>query len=173
MSKPRKFPSAQIARPSQITIRVDGASRGNPGPAGIGAVLTDGAGRVIAQVSEYLGEATNNVAEFCALIAALEEALKSGSLRVTVLTDSELLARQVTGLYRVKNQQLQWLHALIQRLARGFQKFEIRHIPREENRQADRLASRAVSEWLKRHPPARGRGKAASPAVLPAQPTFF
>ena len=173
MSPPRKAVSARRpAGPAQMTLRVDGACRGNPGPAGIGALLTDGAGRVVAQVSEYLGEATNNVAEFCALIAALEEAQRAGAASVAVLTDSELLARQVTGLYRVKDKQLQWLHALILRLARGFQKFEIRHVPREENRQADRLANRAVSEWLKRHPPARRGGKQA-PLPEPAQPTLF
>lgn len=93
-----------------------------------------------------LGEATNNVAESCALILSLQEALHRGARRVTVETDSELLARQVTGVYRVRDRQLQWLHVLIRHLASSLAHFEIVHIPRSQNRAADRLANRAVSQ---------------------------
>lgn len=155
-----------------LKIQIDGAARGNPGPAGVGVVLMDGSGRRLKEVAAYLGEATNNVAESCALLVGLQEALKLGRRRVSVATDSQLLARQVSGEYRVKNPQLQWLHALIQELLKGFERFEIQHVPREQNRQADRLASRAVNDALKRL--AKGSRK-KSPAVRPdiRQPTFW
>lgn len=112
--------------------------------------MADGSGRCLRELAIYLGEATNNVAETCALILALQTALQMGHSRVTVWTDSELLARQVTGVYRVKDRSLQWLHALIQNLRQGFELFEIQHVPRERNRKADRLANRAVTEGLKK-----------------------
>ena len=112
-------------------------------------VLSDSNGKRVKELAVYLGEATNNVAESCALILALQEALHLNSRRVSVSTDSQLLARQVTGEYRVKDKQLQWLHALIRHLMGAFDRFEIRHVPREENRPADRLANRAVTEGLK------------------------
>lgn len=173
--RPPAKPKVLARRPASpnrlVSIHVDGAARGNPGPAGVGAVLTNGSGRKLKEVSIYLGEATNNVAESCALIVALQEALKFSPGEVKVFTDSELLARQVTGRYRVKNQQLQWLHVLIQSLLQGFGRFEICHIPREQNRHADRLASRAAAEGLK-----RGRAhprKPAPPSPDSAQPTFW
>ncbi|MDO8729679.1 MAG: ribonuclease HI family protein [Candidatus Omnitrophota bacterium] len=132
-----------------LKIQIDGASRGNPGPAGAGVVLSDSRGKKLKELSVYLGESTNNVAETCALILGLQEALRLGSLKVSVLTDSELLARQVTGEYRVKDKQLQWLHALIRNLVEAFDQFKIQHIPREENRAADRLANKAVTEGLR------------------------
>jgi ribonuclease HI len=132
-----------------LKIQIDGAARGNPGPAGAGAVLSDPRGRKVKELSVYLGESTNNVAETCALILALQEALRLGSRRVSVLTDSELLARQVTGAYRVKDERLQLLHALIRPLKESFDRFEIRHVPREENKAADRLANKAVTEGLR------------------------
>ncbi len=119
----------------------------------MGAVLSDPKGRHLKELAVYLGEATNNVAESCALILALQEALCLGSRQVKVFTDSELLARQVTGIYRVKDRQLQWLHALIRHLTSAFDRFEIQHVPREQNRLADRLANRAVTQGLQRLPP--------------------
>lgn len=162
MSLPRKA----------LRIQIDGAARGNPGPAGIGVVISDGAGRRVKEISAYLGEATNNVAESCALIIALQEALRLSAGQVAVSTDSELLARQVTGAYRVKDRRLQWLHVLIRNLAEGFKRFEIQHVPREQNRQADRLAARAVTEALRRRP-ALKRKPASAPAVSSQQPTFW
>lgn len=155
-----------------LKIQIDGAARGNPGPAGVGVVLSEGSRR-IKEVSLYLGETTNNVAESCALIVALQEALKLGYKRAAVFTDSELLARQVTGDYRVKNPQLQWLHALIRQLVEGLVDFQIQHVPREKNKQADRLANRAVTEGLKRlGTPKRRPGKEMLPPD-PLQPTLF
>lgn len=155
-----------------LSIHVDGAARGNPGPAGAGALLAGGEGRKRAEVSVYLGEATNNVAEYCALILALQRALRLGCGRVEVFTDSELLAKQMNGEYRVKDKHLQILHVLAGDLRESFEEFSIRHIPREKNRAADRLANRAVSEWLRKHPPAGRTPKPAQPSA-PAQSTFF
>jgi ribonuclease HI len=100
-------------------------------------------------VATYLGETTNNVAESCSLILALQEAALLGARQVTVSSDSELLTRQVNGAYRVREPQLKLLHVLIKHLIQGFDRFEIRHVPRVENRAADRLANRAVKEGLK------------------------
>ena len=157
---------------ARLKIHVDGAARGNPGPAGAGAVLASGNGRKKEEISVPLGETTNNVAEYCALVLALQRAVAMGCSRVEVFTDSELLARQVTGEYRVKDKQLQILHTLIGELQKGFKEFSIRHTPREQNRAADRLASRAVTEWLRKNPPARRGPKAAEPPH-PAQPSLF
>lgn len=133
----------------KIKIQIDGAARGNPGPAGAGVVLSDPRGKKLKELSVYLGESTNNVAETCALILGLQEALRLGSRRVSVLTDSELLARQVTGVYRVKDERLRLLHALIRPLKESFERFEIRHVPREENKAADRLANQAVTQAMR------------------------
>ena len=132
-----------------LKIQIDGASRGNPGPSGAGVVLSDSRGKKLKELSIYLGESTNNVAETCALILGLQEALRLGSQKVSVLTDSELLQRQVTGLYRVKDERLRLLHALINPLKESFERFEIQHVPREENRAADRLANKAVTQGLR------------------------
>ena len=128
------------------------------------------AGKRLKELAIYLGEATNNVAETCALILSLQEISRLGAKRVTVLTDSELLARQVTGVYRVRDTQLQWLHVLIQNLIAGFDHFEIQHVPREKNRAADRLANRAVDDIIKqgrrpdgRLPAVRGGRKVRTP----------
>ena len=138
---------------------IDGASRGNPGPAGIGVVLKDGAGPG-RQLSRYLGETTNNVAEYLALVYALQLALKEGYGAVAVYTDSELLARQMTGRYKVRDAHLRLFHDLALELAQGFTQFTIQHIPRARNSQADRLAGQAV----RGRPAAPGR----SPGILKA-----
>ena len=138
---------------------IDGASRGNPGPAGIGVVLKDGAGPG-RQLSRYIGETTNNVAEYLALVYALQLALKDGYGAVAVYTDSELLARQMAGRYKVRDARLRLFHDLALELAHGFTQFTIQHIPRSQNAQADRLAGDAV----------RGRPVAAHrpPGILKA-----
>ena len=172
MTPPSKADRRGGDLPSFLKIQIDGAARGNPGPAGVGAVLTDSSGRVRSEISLFLGEATNNVAEYCGLIVSLEEALRLGCMRVHVETDSELLARQVTGLYRVRDRQLQWLHALAGRLVSMFSDFEILHIPRLRNRAADRLANRAVSDGLQAGFRSRRRAK-SQPMDEAVQPTLF
>ena len=161
------------AAKGSLRIHIDGAARGNPGPAGVGIVLQEPATRRSKEVSLYLGETTNNVAESCALILALQTALQMKAVRVSVFTDSELLSRQVTGEYRVKDARLQWLHVLIRNLIQGFDSFEIQHIPREKNRLADRLAGRAVSENLKKNPAGHRKKAAIAESSNAAQPTFF
>ena len=129
-------------------IAIDGASRGNPGPAGIGIVFQDGKAGPTREFFKYLGETTNNVAEYLALVYALQDALREGYTELTVRTDSELLVRQINGQYRVRDSRLRLFHDLAFHLLRGFRRWEIRHVPRTENRLADRLANQAVSRAL-------------------------
>jgi ribonuclease HI len=125
-------------------IYTDGAARGNPGPAGAGVCIRDAAGRVLVERGRYLGEATNNVAEYRALLIGLEEARRLGSPEVQVRSDSELLVRQMRGVYRVRSAPLQELHARAKALEREFERVEYVHVTREHNRDADRLANRAI-----------------------------
>jgi len=124
-------------------IYIDGASRGNPGPSGIGVVFKDGRARP-RQFAKYLGETTNNVAEYLALVYALQEALREGYTELTIKTDSELLARQVNGQYRVRDAHLRLFHDLAQHLVQGFRVCQVEHIPRTHNALADQLAGQAV-----------------------------
>ena len=125
-------------------LYADGAARGNPGPAAAGFVLDDAAGHQTAAQGIALGKATNNVAEYRALLAGLARALELGVTAIDVRMDSELVVRQMTGKYRVKNEGLKPLFAEAQGLARCFAHFTIRHVPREQNARADREANRAL-----------------------------
>lgn len=125
-------------------IFTDGASRGNPGPASIGAVIYDGAGREVHTVSSRIGRATNNEAEYQAAIAALEAAVALGLENVELRMDSELIVRQLAGRYRVRNPRLKPLFGRLLDLRRKFASFQARHIPREQNRRADELANLAL-----------------------------
>jgi ribonuclease HI len=129
-----------------VTIHCDGAARGNPGPAGAGAVLTDGRGRTIAELHRYLGEMTNNQAEYRALLLAVEEAGRRGATNLAIYSDSELMVRQIRGEYRVKNEGIRPLHDEIRRRLREIGSYTIEHVPREENGRADELANRAIDE---------------------------
>ena len=129
-----------------LRLHVDGASRGNPGEAGFGVHVTAEDGREVAALYGYLGRATNNQAEYQALLHGLRYALARGAARVEVCSDSELLVRQVEGRYRVKNPGLQPLHREAQGLLARFERARVTHVPREENREADALANRAVDE---------------------------
>ena len=131
-------------------ILVDGASRGNPGPAAAGVRITDPEGLVLFEEGRALGRTTNNQAEYLALLIALREAAALRARRVHVRTDSQLLVRQMTGEYRVKNPALQDLHAEAGRLARGFEAFDIEWVNREESAAADRLANEALRQAPKR-----------------------
>lgn len=127
-----------------MKIYIDGASRGNPGRAGIGVVLCNDAGEPVKEIGEPIGEATNNVAEYRALIRALEEARALGIDTIEVYTDSELLARQINGLYGVHSPHLQPLYGRARALLRLFKSASVRHIPRSQNAHADRLAKAAA-----------------------------
>jgi len=133
--------------PGSVTVRIDGASRGNPGPAGIGAVVEFGDGRPPMELCAYIGETTNNVAEYRALLLALEEAGRHASGdALTVYSDSELLVRQITGRYKVKAEHLRPLYLEACRRLRAFPAARILHVGREENRKADLLANLAIDQ---------------------------
>lgn len=129
----------------RLLIHTDGAARGNPGPAGAGAILRDAVdGATVAEIAEPLGRATNNVAEWTAVRLALEEARRLGATHVDLRMDSELVARQITGIYRVKHPDLKPIHAATMELLRGFAGYTVGHVPRELNRDADRLSNVAI-----------------------------
>jgi ribonuclease HI len=130
----------------KIILNVDGASRGNPGPASIGVTLKDAQNRLVDSLSECIGRTTNNQAEYRALIAGLKKALSLGARQVVVKSDSELIVKQLQGLYRVKKEELKPLHAEVKQLTRGLESFQIVSIPREQNREADKLANKALDE---------------------------
>jgi len=132
------------------TVRVysDGAARGNPGPAGAGAVLTDAAGNVIARLGRYLGKQTNNVAEYEGLLLGLKHARELGYREVEVRADSQLLIRQLKGEYAVRHAGLKPLHAEALRLLRSFDRYDLQHVPREENALADEMSNRAIDEEM-------------------------
>jgi len=128
----------------KAVLYTDGASRGNPGPAAIGAVIKDGQGRVLARISERIGRATNNQAEYRAVIAALEEAVRLGAAGVEIKSDSELVVRQINGRYRVKNPGLKPLYRQVKELQSAFQSCTVVSIPRRQNREADGLCNAAL-----------------------------
>jgi ribonuclease HI len=128
----------------------DGGARGNPGPAGYGVVIQDETGSKVASLSEYLGHQTNNFAEYQGLIAALEYALEHGPKALKVISDSELLVRQIKGIYKVKNATLRDLHARAKQLIAQLDWFSIGHALREHNQEADRLANAAMDKGMGR-----------------------
>jgi ribonuclease HI len=128
----------------------DGGARGNPGPAGYGVLIHDEAGRKVAALSQYLGRQTNNFAEYQGLIAALEYAVQHGYRALRLISDSELLVRQVKGIYKVKNLILKDLHARAKELIGQLDWFSIEHALREHNREADRLANAAMDKGMGR-----------------------
>jgi ribonuclease HI len=138
-------------------VSIDGAARGNPGPAGIGVVIGQEEGPYRRELSEYIGEATNNAAEYQALLLALKEAAKLRATGIRIRSDSELLVRQMEGRYRVKHPRLMELHARARNLIRAFRLFQIEHIRRELNRDADALANRAIDQALARSSRDEGR----------------
>jgi ribonuclease HI len=128
----------------------DGGARGNPGPSGYGVVIQDEAGRKVAALSEYLGHQTNNFAEYQGLIAALEYAVANGHKALKVISDSELLVRQIKGIYKVKNAALQDLHGRAKGLIAQLEWFSIGHVLRGHNEEADRLANAAMDRGMGR-----------------------
>ncbi len=153
------FESRETPPQHYLVAHSDGGARGNPGPAGYGVVIEDESGRTVATLSEYLGHQTNNFAEYQGLIAALEYALKHGPKALKLISDSELLVRQIKGIYKVKNAVLQDLHGRAKELIGQLEWFSIGHALREHNQEADRLANEAMDKGM-------GRGTRA----LPAQP---
>jgi probable phosphoglycerate mutase len=146
-------PSAASAAADWLTAHCDGGSRGNPGPSGYGAVIEDAQGRVVARLSQFLGHQTNNYAEYSGLLAVLKWASENGVKRLRVVSDSELMVKQMKGLYKVKNPGLLPLWEEAKRLAAHLDRFEMRHTLRGGNQEADRLANEAMD---------KGMGKAVS-----------
>ncbi len=149
VAKPRKKPPTATASSTGMTHLVmytDGASRGNPGQAGAGAVILDDEGQELLTVAEYLGTCTNNVAEYQALILGLTEAVALGGKNISIFLDSQLIVRQVQGIYKVKNQTLQPLFAQVKKLLAQFDSYKIAHIARELNKRADELANRGIDD---------------------------
>ncbi len=136
----------------KVQIFCDGASRGNPGPAGIGVVLKDGH-KTLLEISDYLGKTTNNIAEYAACLRGLTEALILGAKEVEVHADSELLVKQLNGEYKVKNEGIQPIFSQIQSLIKKFKHFSVTHTLRDGNKHADELANRGIDEHYKKDSP--------------------
>ncbi|HET7141481.1 MAG TPA: ribonuclease HI family protein [Candidatus Limnocylindria bacterium] len=136
-----------MAEPRRLVIHTDGAARGNPGLAGAGAVLRDAAdGSLVSELAVFLGKRTNNYAEWTAVALALEEALLVGATHVDLRMDSQLVARQISGVYRVKHPDLQPIHSRVMGLLSRFAGYTVGHVPRELNKEADRLSNVAIDQ---------------------------
>ena len=135
-------------RPRRLVANVDGGARGNPGPAAIAAVLATPDGEVLEQIGEPIGRATNNVAEYRALLLGIERARAFGAVELDLVGDSELVVRQVKGEYKVKDPGLRELHAQVRAALAGFERWSIRHVRREHNAEADRLVNEALDGSL-------------------------
>lgn len=172
MTPPSKTPPPSSARlfsdsrdptpPAGVhTANIDGASRGNPGPASYAVILRDPSGKIILEFAKKLGRDTNNVAEYYALLAALDYASSHGISSLRIRSDSELLVRQMQGRYKVKSPDLKPLHERASKLVRQLSYFVFEHVPREMNREADALANRALDEAS----PVKNEAKSASHPV--------
>jgi ribonuclease HI len=137
-----------------LVAHVDGGARGNPGPAGYGVIVEDEVGRPVAQLGAFLGTQTNNYAEYAGLLAAVSYALRHGFKALKVYSDSELMVKQIKGEYKVNHPALKELYGKAIKMIDDLEAFEINHVPREKNREADRLANLAMDRGLKREPTA-------------------
>ena len=137
-----------------LVAAIDGGARGNPGHAGYGVVIEDEVGRPVAELSEYLGRQTNNYAEYSGLLAALSYAIKHGFRAMKIISDSELLVKQINGEYKVSSPALKVLYAQAMKSIDQLDYFEIKHVPRKENREADRLANLAMDRGMAKKVPA-------------------
>src|SRR5436853_7417007 len=147
-----------------LIAHTDGGARGNPGPAGFGVVIHDSEGEKVAAFSQYLGRQTNNFAEYQALIGALQYAVEHGPKAIKVISDSELMVRQIKGIYKVKDPTLKDLHGRASQLMRKLDWFEIEHVLRGKNREADELANSAMD---------KGSGRISPSVALQAAPREF
>ena len=136
----------------KLIIFTDGASRGNPGNAGIGVAIYDDNNNVVEEFSEYIGYATNNIAEYTALKTALIKAINLKAKIVDLYLDSELVVKQINGEYKVKNNGLKLLYIAIKDLLKNFESYSINYIPREMNKKADRLANNGIDDFLSNKP---------------------
>lgn len=140
--------SASATPVERVVILTDGAARGNPGPAGAGWVLRGENGEILQEGGQFLGRRTNNEAEYEAVVGGLKAAVQLGVRDVVLCSDSELVVRQINGKYRIKNERLLPIHQAARELIQQFRRFDIRHVPREQNADADRCANRAIDEAM-------------------------
>ena len=154
-------PEAKLGASAAHRLNIDGASRGNPGPAAYGVLVRDANGTVAAKLKKYIGRFTNNVAEYYGLIAAMDYAQSHGVRAIRIESDSELLVKQMRGLYKVKSADLQPLYERAQKMLKAFDSFRIDHVYRELNREADALANEALDET---------EGKPANPGAAKPNP---
>jgi ribonuclease HI len=155
-----------------LVAHSDGGARGNPGPAGYGVVIKDETGAKVAALSEYLGHQTNNFAEYQGLIGALEYAIQHGPKALKLISDSELLVKQIKGIYKVKNATLQDLHGRAKELIAQLDWFSIGHALREHNQEADRLANEAMDKGMGRSSRPGAGESPARPSQAPSQQEF-
>ena len=160
---------SQAAKATWIHAHCDGGARGNPGPAGYGALVQDDAGAVIAELSEFLGMRTNNYAEYAGLLGCLQYAIDQNHRRLKVVSDSELMVKQIQGKYQVKSPDLKPLFEEAKRRIAKLDGFEISHALRHKNKEADRLANEAMDRGMKR--PATGGQAAPAPVKATPYPT--
>jgi ribonuclease HI len=160
------FGGANMSSPiGYLVAHVDGGARGNPGPSGYGAILEDEMGRPVVELSHYLGKQTNNYAEYSGLLAALSYATKHGFTALKVYSDSELMVKQIMGQYKVSNPALKELYSRAMQMIEDLEAFEIKHVPREQNREADWLANRAMDLGMKKQANDAGRQPAPQPVA--------
>jgi ribonuclease HI len=164
-------PEAKPATSAAHRANIDGGSRGNPGPAAYGVVIRDASGEIVARLKKYIGRMTNNVAEYYGLIAALDYVEAQGIRALRIESDSELLVKQMKGLYKVRSPELAPLYERARKMASALDSFRIDHVYREHNREADALANQAMDEV--EGPDAKPRGAKASaasakPAAVPS-----
>ena len=163
-----EIPSAR--KEGAYTANIDGAARGNPGPAAYGVIVRRPDGKKHESLGKYIGRTTNNVAEYYALIAALDYAAANGIRRLRVYSDSQLIVNQIKGIYKVKHPDLRPLHERAKKQAAGLESFTIQYVPREENRDADEMANAALDSTggVKAAYGATSGAKAAAPALASA-----
>ncbi len=167
---PSLFPDPTAAPATWINAHCDGGARGNPGPAGYGAHITDDAGHVIAELSEFLGFKTNNFAEYSGLLGCLQWALDHHHTHLRVVSDSELMVKQIQGKYKVNSPDLRPLWEEARRRIGKLQGFQITHALRHKNKDADRLANDAMDRGMKRAPADRDAAKPSPASPSPAPP---
>jgi ribonuclease HI len=166
------WPAAQAGE-GTVTAYCDGGSRGNPGPAGFGVFLQGAKGETVGELSEYLGKRTNNYAEYSGLLAALDFALTQGHPRLKVVSDSELMVKQIKGQYRVNSPELKPLYEEAKRRIARLEFFQIQHVLREKNQRADRLANLAMDQGMGKgtgRASGSGAGENGRPAAVAEKP---
>jgi ribonuclease HI len=162
------FPDPAADSADWLTAHCDGGSRGNPGPSGYGAVIEDAKGRVLAELSEFVGIQTNNFAEYSGLLGVLRWAIEHGAKRLRVISDSELMVKQMQGKYAVKSPILRPLFEEARKLSRRLESFEMRHTLRGGNKTADRLANEAMDRGMGKSQRSAGQASLAATSRLPA-----